>query len=234
MTIAWFCFFDAPSDSARLSSGDRDGLLALLGSCEGIRRGYLYLPAHAFDPYSDDGHGPALALELHFDDVRSCELVLRQDGPLAVLANGTVIPGLGPATVRQQGTLARHYPVPTPLLATALQPFCTFLVDYPGPASDERVWQQHYAAYHPPIMATFPGIRAVAIYTPAVLISGLPFAPAPAMQRNKVVFDSPAALDAALSSPVRETMRRDFEKFPPFDGGNQHFAMHTWAFGAPL
>jgi hypothetical protein len=47
------------------------------------------------------------------------------------------------------------------------------------------------------------------------------------MQRNKVVFDSPAALKAALSSPVRHEMRADFKAFPPFTGENSHYPFAT-------
>jgi hypothetical protein len=47
------------------------------------------------------------------------------------------------------------------------------------------------------------------------------------MQRNKVAFDSPDALKAALNSPVRHEMRADFKSFPAFSGPNMHFAMAT-------
>ena len=38
------------------------------------------------------------------------------------------------------------------------------------------------------------------------------------LQRNKVAFDSRAALEAALASPVRSEMRADFAAFPPYRG----------------
>jgi hypothetical protein len=47
------------------------------------------------------------------------------------------------------------------------------------------------------------------------------------MQRNKVVFDSPAALTAALNSPVRHEMRAAFHRFPSFTGPITHFPMTT-------
>ena len=47
------------------------------------------------------------------------------------------------------------------------------------------------------------------------------------MQRNKVVFDSQAALTAALNSPVRHEMRASFGRFPPFTGPITHFPMAT-------
>ena len=47
------------------------------------------------------------------------------------------------------------------------------------------------------------------------------------MQRNKVVFDSPAALTAALNSSTRHEMRAAFRRFPPFTGPITHFPMAT-------
>jgi hypothetical protein len=47
------------------------------------------------------------------------------------------------------------------------------------------------------------------------------------MQRNKVVFDSVAALTAALNSPVRDEMRADYKQFPPFSSDNAHFPVAT-------
>jgi hypothetical protein len=47
------------------------------------------------------------------------------------------------------------------------------------------------------------------------------------MQRNRVMFDSPEALTAALQSPVRHELRADFHTFPPFEGGNFHYPMWT-------
>jgi len=47
------------------------------------------------------------------------------------------------------------------------------------------------------------------------------------MQRNKVVFDSAAALTAALNSPVREEMRADYKQFPPFTNDNVHYPLAT-------
>ena len=47
------------------------------------------------------------------------------------------------------------------------------------------------------------------------------------MQRNKVVFDNAAGLTAALNSPIRHEMRDDFNRFPPYEGGNIHYPMAT-------
>jgi uncharacterized protein (TIGR02118 family) len=97
------------------------------------------------------------------------------------------------------------------------------MVSYEGPAEDLNAWLGHYIDSHPPIMARFPGIREIEIYTRMDYCAALPVARSNAMQRNKVVFDSPDALNAALASPVRHEMRADFKHFPPFSGASPHF-----------
>jgi hypothetical protein len=47
------------------------------------------------------------------------------------------------------------------------------------------------------------------------------------MQRNKVVFDDVASLDAALASPVRARMKADFDSFPPYSGTTPHYPMRS-------
>jgi hypothetical protein len=49
------------------------------------------------------------------------------------------------------------------------------------------------------------------------------------MQRNKVAFDNPAALTAALESPLRHEMRAHFRALQRFSGGVTHFPMSTRA-----
>ena len=225
MSFAWFCTFSHPDPAVVLAPADADYIGGLLQGAALSGNARMHTPDHATDPYSDDGRGPALVIELEFDDLAACEFALEAGGPLRRLADPGCVPSLEGAEVRQQGFLARHYDVPDPR-PEAVE-LCTYLVHYPGPAADVRAWHYHYAHYHPAIMVTFPGVREVAIYTPGEIISGLPFAPASAMQRNKVTFDDAAALDAALHSPVREAMRADFEQFPPFQGGNAHYPMRT-------
>ena len=124
----------------------------------------------------------------------------------------------------QQAMLVRRYPVPDPDIpyAAGRQP-CTYLVAYEGAAEDLTAWLTHYIADHPPIMARFPGIRQIEIYTCIDWCGGLPWPRVAHMQRNKVVFDNQAALTAALNSPVRHEMREAFHRFPPFTGPITHF-----------
>ena len=87
---------------------------------------------------------------------------------------------------------------------------CSYLVQYPGPAADLNAWNRHYNTHHPPIMAKFPGVRAIEIYTRIDWVSGLDWPREDAMQRNKLLFDSPAALSAGLTPEVLREMRADF------------------------
>jgi len=59
------------------------------------------------------------------------------------------------------------------------------------------------------------------------VISQLPIPVRPSMQRNKTVFDSADAMNIAMKSPVREALRSDFHKFPPFEGAALHFPFKT-------
>ena len=76
-------------------------------------------------------------------------------------------------------------------------------------------------------MTQLPGIRELEIYTRIDYRSALKHMRATAMQRNKVVFDDVASLDAALASPVRARMKADFDSFPPYSGATPHYPMHS-------
>ena len=123
--------------------------------------------------------------------------------------------------------VVRSFPVPNPVIAR--EPWCTYLVAYDGPADDPNAWHEHYIAHHPPIMAKLPGIRELEIYTGVECVDFLPGACVRHLQRNKVAFDSPQALTAALESPLRAEMRADYKRFPRFSGNVTHFPMATRA-----
>lgn len=225
--LSWFCFFRHDDASKRLSPEDHRGIVALLRACPGLVEGRLYTPAVAEDKYSDDGPGPTAVLQLEFNTVSELEAVLRPHGYLSKLAEPDFLLSLKGAKTEQQGMVTRKYPVYDPVVTTKDGSVCTFLVEYLIETADVNAWHTHYVDNHPQVMAKFPGIRAAEIHTPAVVISALPFAWSKAMQRNKVVFDTPEALTAAMKSPVREEMRADFARFPKFTGENYHFPMYT-------
>jgi uncharacterized protein (TIGR02118 family) len=167
-------------------------------------------------------------LQLYFDDIASLEATLAADGYLQSLAAADAVPSLKHANVTQQAMLVRQFPVPEATLRTPPGELpCTYLVAYEGKADDLNAWHTHYFRHHPPIMGRFPGIRQIEIYTRIDWCGFLPWRRVEHMQRNKVVFDSPAALTAALNSPVRHEMRKDFAQFPSFSGPNTHYPMLT-------
>lgn len=248
MAITWFGLFRGVGRTT-LPADAVERVLETVSSCRDVLRAEVYEPATTTDPYAPDafaappaadrGLSPFLALELAFSNAASLEANLGATGPLASLADRAVHPMLADANVEQQAMLARYY-IPAdvqgagkdrepPPLAAGIhrRSYCTYLVHYPGPAENEHDWHRHYIANHPAIMLTFPAIQFAAVYTPATVVSDLPYEFSSAMQRNKVVFRDQSALTAALASSVRDDMRRDFLEFPAYEGGNAHFPMHT-------
>ena len=226
MSFAYFLSFHDAAKGARVSAADRERVAALVKGTPGLARGLLFLPERTRDPYNDDGASPALALELYFADIAALEAALAPTGHLQALPGA--LPSLAGIAATQQAMLARAFPVPDGRFRTPPGDLpCTYLVHYPGRAEDLNAWLAYYIAHHPALMARFPGIREIEICTRIDWCGFLPYPRVEHMQRNKVVFDSAAALTAALNSPVREEMRADFKQFPPFSGGAAHFAMAT-------
>ena len=215
MTVCWFAQF-------RDVSPDLAWLADVVGAAPGLQQGLIFTPSSTTDPYLDDGPPPQLALQLYFHDVAAMEAALAADGHLRRL---DVLAADG---ATQQAMLVRRYQVPDPTFRTPPGELpCSYLVAYEGAADDLPAWLAHYIADHPPIMARFPGIRQIEIYTCIDWCGGLPWPRVAHMQRNKVVFDSPAALTAALNSSARHEMRAAFRRFPPFTGPITHFPMAT-------
>ena len=203
-----------------LPPADLAALRTVLGGVPALRPALLHTPAAAHDPYLHDGAPPALVLQLYFDRVTELEAA-----QASLLGLHAALPSLEAARVTQQAMLVRRFPVAAPAAAAA--PCCTYLVAYEGIAEDPNAWLAHYLAHHTPIMARFPAIRQIEVYTRIDWISTLPYPVLAFLQRNKVVFDSPEALTAALHSPVRHEMRADYHSLPPYAGPVTHFPMWT-------
>ena len=221
-TLSWFGFFRGVE---ALDTATLDGVAAGLRSIAGLRLGLVFSPPPpgTKHPFPDNEPAPTLSLQLEFDAIEALEAALAKGGPLAHL------PGLVPgARVTQQAMITRRFPVPDATVSTpaGMLP-CSYLVHYPGPATDLNAWNGYYNASHPPVMAKFPGVRLIEIYTRMDWVTGLAWPKEDMMQRNKLMFDSPEALSAGLIPEVMTEMRADFNHFPPFAGGNTHFAMLT-------
>jgi hypothetical protein len=189
---------------------------------------HLFTPATAGGPFADDGPPPRLTLQRVFPDLQALEAAVAPDGHLQRLAAPNAWPSLAGTKVAQQAMTTRAFPVPDPKpAAVADPPRCSYLVHYPGHAEDLNAWLRHYLTHHPQLMTRFPDIRAIEIFTRVDWYDSMPWTRVHHMQRNKQVFDSPAALTAALESPAIRDMRADYHRFPPFVGGNIHYPMHT-------
>jgi len=210
------------------SRGEMAGLDELLRATPRLQKALLHSPASTSDPYVRDGAPPSLVLQLYFAELPELETVLSPSGRLGVLGERDKFPVLAVAEVVQQAMLVRPFAVPKPEIKTATgEPYCTYLVSYEGEAEDLNAWHAHYVENHTRHMAMFPEIRELEVYTRLDWISRLPWTRVNFMQRNKVAFDSPEALQHALHSPVRHEMRADFKAFPRFTGPNNHYAMRT-------
>jgi hypothetical protein len=226
MSFSWFAFFRDTRSAAPLDPATLDAITATIRHIPGLRQGLVMSrpTRETAHPFPDNEPSPALVLQLQFDTIEALEAAVAADGPLRPLGEAH-----GPnRSVTQQAMLARRYPVPDPALHTPADALpCSYLVQYPGPAADLNAWHGHYNRHHPPLMAKFPGVRAIEIYTRIDWVDGLGWAREDMMQRNKLLFDSPQALTEGLLSPVLQEMRADFNQFPPFSGGNVHYVLET-------
>jgi hypothetical protein len=231
MMFSWFAFFRHESDvSVRLDPEDVAKVASILRSIRSLRRGLLFTPAPVgtVHPFPDDEPPPMLALQLNFPRIEMLEAAAAADGPLCTLMDTQALPWLAHVNPTQQAMLIRSFPVPDPQLPTPPGGLaCSYLVHYPGEAEDINAWLMHYVQHHPPLMARFPGVRGIEIYSRIDWCGGLPWPREAAMQRNRLMFDTPEALSAGLSSPVLLEMRKDRAKFPPFTGGAVHYPLLT-------
>jgi hypothetical protein len=225
MNTCLFLTFKSGSD---IAAGELAQLIGFLRATPKLTKALLHTPASTSDPYVKDCASPSLVLQLYFAELTDLEVSASRSGYLQALTSRNDFPGLAQAEGCQQAMLVRPFRVPDPALRTPPgEPCCTYLVSYEGEADDLNAWHSHYLENHTRHMAMFPGIRELEVYTRLDWISAQPWRQLNFMQRNKVAFDSPAALTAALNSPVRHKMRADFQTFPAFSGPNTHFAMTT-------
>ncbi|WP_102224819.1 hypothetical protein [Acidimangrovimonas sediminis] len=226
MQICYLAFFANPADPGlRIAEAELAALRACLAGLKGLDRGHLYTPSVASDRYNDDGAPPVFGFQLYFDDIADMEAALREGGALQSFVTGGGLASLDGTEASHQAMLARPFAVPDP--QPPVPGACSYLVHYPGPAEDLSAWLGHYVAHHPPLMVRFPGLRQLEILTRLDWIDAMPWPRVAHMQRNRILFDSPDALTAALQSPVREEMRGDYNVFPAYEGGNKHFPMLT-------
>lgn len=223
-----FLTFYAHNPAARASEADIAAATEIVKSIPDLRRGLLFTPERAADPYVEYPPPPQLGFQLYFDTIAALEAAAGRRGALQPMARPGALPSVDKSGGSQQAMLVRAYPVPEPAFCTAKGGFpCSDVIHYPGKAEDLNAWLGFYLESHVPLMKTMPGIRELEIYTRIDWITALPWPKAEHMQRNKVVFDDAEAVAAAFKSPVRSEMRADFLRFPAFTEGNRHNPMAT-------
>ena len=231
MSFCYFAHFRARGAmAASLSDADLRGVADIIAAVPGVDRALIHVPAPAGTSHAFPGDeaAPPLALQLYSASIEALEDALRPSGALQALGTEGEVQGLRGMRVQQQIMLVRQLPiVPIEKPAGRHEPTCSYLVHYPGQAADLSAWHRHYIDHHPPIMRKFPNVREIEICTRLDWIGGLPGMRVDFMQRNKLMFDTPHDLSAALASPVIREMRADFHSFPEFAGGNVHYPMLT-------
>ena len=186
------------------------------------------VPSAGDDPFfPDTRNSNALLLQLEFDEVLDLERGLTPSGSLAFLAETDRWPSLEGTSISHQAMLTRRYPVAEPTIGSTDGSTLSYMVEYDGVTADENAWHLAYNARHPFLLAKFPGIRAIEIYTPATIVCSLAIRARTAMQRNKTVFDSPQAMEAAMASKARPALRSDFLALPPLEGSTDHLPFHA-------
>jgi len=163
-----------------------------------------------------------LTVQTCFDDVQALETALATPAFLDTFNTNILTAG----SLTHHAFEMRFYPVagetePSQWIATT-----SYVVRYYGPAPDEQAFVDYYISHHAPLLGKFAGIRNVMCYLPIDWQDPTSIASAGYLFGNEVVFDSVAALNASLESPLRDELREDYHLFPPIDGHNTHFAMH--------
>ncbi len=235
MDLCWFAIVDKADNGQRpLGDDEAKALGRFLGATPGLSAASVHLPGQANDPLLPDGSPPAAVLQLYFQRIDALEAALSPTGYLQALPEQAALARLGAREVTQQAMLVRRYAgQPAPPQPAGAEPACTYQVAYEGPAQDLNAWLSDYLEGHVPLMTRLPGVRQVDIYTRIDWCSALPWRRANHMQRNQVVFDDRAALDAALQSPLRLQMREHFRQLPPFTGRVTHHAMRSFSLRRP-
>ena len=225
MSFALALFYHPLSEAAREAPTDGAALRARLKRIAALQDALIVTPASAQDRYTDDGAPPVLGLQLHFARLEDLEAAAAAGSPVEDLAGA---PDPARFQVTAQAFWRRRWPVPKPWPPgeTPLRS-CSYVVHYPGVASDPNAWHAHYMTGHPPLFQQMPGIREIEILTPVEWVNGLPFEKTRYLQRNRVGFDTQEQLQAALQSPVRDALLADYHRFPPYTGGAMHFPMWT-------
>jgi hypothetical protein len=223
VTISYFITgFNRRHPDPRLADTQRLELAEFMLGIPGLERAEIGVPAEV-QTYHGDTPVPVLALRLDFAALPALERELAEGGRLHRLSGSTFWASLPLDHVSQQAMLRRCFLDRSGAGNGAIG--CDYLVHYPGKAEELNAWLRYYLSHHAPIMTTYPNVRGVDVFTRIDWCDSLPWQRVAYMQRNRIAFDSTQDLLAALASPVREQMRQDHDRFPPYSDGSRHYPM---------
>ena len=97
--------------------------------------------------------------------------------------------------------------------------------DIDSPRIDEFI--SYYREHHVPVLARWPGMKRVVLHTRLDWQDPSPVNRGRSVLLAQMEFESAQALNAALASEGRAEARRDFARFPPFEGTVTHQAMQS-------
>ena len=103
----------------------------------------------------------------------------------------------------------------------------SYFVRYQGTPADRAAFDAHYAGQHAALLRNFPGIRSLILHSPAAARDPFPTNDGGLHLLSQMVFDSEAALQAALDSEARRRAFADRANFPTFNGTIAHQAMRA-------
>ena len=208
---------------ADLRSHFLDQPLAFLEAVTEVVSVDLFLPEAGNVVLFDDGAGPALMIQIDMENASDAQALVQSDEFRSLLLAEAGYSGpIDKLALDVFETV--HFAIPghqTPPPRTAP---LSFVVRYYGPTDDEAAFARFYTENHPPILATFPGIRNVLCYLPLDWRSTKNVPDSRVILGNEVVFDNVDALNRALESDVMPALRADGKLFAAF-GHNTHHAM---------
>jgi hypothetical protein len=234
MEICFFLQWHPIQPQAAVSELDATGRHRLLETIRewgadpgGLKRVAIQTPTDASDRYLNDRNGPVLTLQCYFDELGELESALLPQGAFERLLSAQALERLGAdpgIEVTQQAMVVRTFDLDggSPHFEGTR---CTYQVTYTSEQANIDVWLADYLAHHVPLLKMQPGLLEMEVYTRLDWVTSLPCGRGTAVQRNKAVFANPAALSAALHSPVRDALHRHSQNAPPLHGGSTHFPM---------
>jgi uncharacterized protein (TIGR02118 family) len=224
MKIAVFVtIWAAQVTPADLRSYFLDQPLAFLEGVPTVVSVDLFVPDPGDVALFDGPAAPALMIQIDFENAADAEALIQSDD----FRNLVLAEAAYPAPIEKLALdvfETVHFPIPghkTPPPRTAP---LSFVVRYYGPTEDVAAFDSFYTENHPPILATFPGIRNVLCYLPLGWRTTGKVSDASMILGNEVVFDDIDALNRALESDVMTPLREDGQRFAEF-GFNTHHAM---------